>query len=393
MFPGQSASPLNAAVNATANAVVNVASGALNAVTTTTSDVLNNVGQATASAANAVAQNMPLFNSILPLSNNAAKPTNNSAKPTNNSAKPANNSGKPANNSFFGNSTNTNAPKNNSYANNNNYKNNSAAVAQNNSFMKNSGYSAWYTPVIVLVTFIGVALGIILLYKDEVTQGYEYMVANIKMLFNLQTNPNVISAVKPVLPEIQVTMPAAPPQDQTPKQRLLPQTSKKTMVEKILPSSTNEVFNVAQNKFTYYDAEPLCKALGAELATYEQVKDAWSQGADWCNYGWVKGQMAVFPTQKETYDKLQAGPKDQHNVCGTVGINGGYFENPEFKYGVNCYGQKPSQSAHDQDMLMSEGKAPPTPKTFEVDAKIAEYKDEADSLYVKPFSDVKWSDA
>jgi len=386
MFPGQSASPLNAAVNATANAVVNVASGALNAVTTTTSDVLNNVGQATASAANAVAQNMPLFNSILPLSNNAAKPANNSAKPANNSAKATNNS-------FFGNSTNTNtnAPKNNSYA-NNNYKNNSAAAAQNNSFMKNSGYSAWYTPVIVLVTFIGVALGIILLYKDEVTQGYEYMVANIKMLFNLQTNPNVISAVKPVLPEIQVTMPAAPPQDQTPKQRLLPQTSKKTMVEKILPSSTNEVFNVAQNKFTYYDAEPLCKALGAELATYEQVKDAWSQGADWCNYGWVKGQMAVFPTQKETYDKLQAGPKDQHNVCGTVGINGGYFENPEFKYGVNCYGQKPSQSAHDQDMLMSEGKAPPTPKTFEVDAKIAEYKDEADSLYVKPFSDVKWSD-
>ena len=393
MFPGQSASPLNAAVNATANAVVNVASGALNAVTTTTTDVLNNVGQATASAANAVAQNMPLFNSILPLSNNAAKPANNAAKPANNAAKPANNATKPANNSFFGNNTSANMPmNNNSYTNRNNYKNNSAAV-ENNSFMKNSGYSAWYVPVIVFVTLIGVSLGFILMYQDEVTQGYEFMVANIKFFFNLQTDPDVISAVKPALPEVEVTIPAAPPQDQTPKQKLLPQITKKTMVEKILPSSTNEVFNVAQNNFTYYDAEPLCKALGAELATYEQVKDAWSEGADWCNYGWVKGQMAVFPTQKETYDKLQAGPKNQRNVCGTVGINGGYFENPEFKYGVNCYGQKPSQSAHDQEMLMSEGKAPPTPDTFEVDAKIAEYKDQADSLYIKPFSDVKWSDS
>ena len=391
MFPAQSATPLNAAVNATANAVVNAASGALNAVATTTTDVLNNVGQATASAANAVAQNMPLFNSILPLSSNAPKPANNAPKPANNASKPANNAPKGANNSFFGNTVNSFSANTGANAGKNANKN--LPPLQNNSFMKNSGYSAWYTPVIVLVTLVGVALGIILFYKDEVTQGYEYMVANIKVLFDLQVNPSVISAVKPELAELEVTIPAVLPQDQTPKQRALPSITKKSMVEKILPSSTDEVFNVAQNKFTYYDAEPLCKALGAELATYEQVKDAWSQGADWCNYGWVKGQMAVFPTQTETYDKLQAGPKDQRNACGTVGINGGYFENPEFRYGVNCYGQKPNQSAHDEEMLMSEGKAPPTPQTFEVDAKVAEYKDSADSLYIKPFSDVKWSDS
>jgi len=391
MFPAQSATPLNTAVNATANAVVNAASGALNAVATTTTDMLNNVGQATASAANAVAQNMPLFNSILPLSSNAPKAANNAPKAANNAPKPANNAPKPANNSFFGNSANSFSMSASPNAGKNASKN--ALPIQNNTFMKNSGYSAWYTPVIVLVTLVGVALGIILFYKDEVTQGYEYMVANIKLLLDMQTNPSVIAAVKPELPELEVTVPAVLPQDQTPKQRSLPTISKKSMVEKILPSSTDEVFNVAQNKFTYYDAEPLCKALGAELATYEQVKDAWSQGADWCNYGWVKGQMAVFPTQVETYDKLQAGPKDQRNACGTVGINGGYFENPEFRYGVNCYGQKPNQSAHDEEMLMSEGKAPPTPHTFEVDAKVAEYKDTADSLYIKPFSDVKWSDS
>jgi hypothetical protein len=150
------------------------------------------------------------------------------------------------------------------------------------------------------------------------------------------------------------------------------------------------VFNVSQNKFTYYDAEPLCNALGAELATYEQVKKAWNNGADWCNYGWVKGQMAVYPTQKQTYDKLQMGPADQRGACGTVGINGGYFDNPEFKYGVNCYGNKPSQSSHDEAMLMSQGKAPKTPATLKVDALRAEYINQADSMFVRPFNDSAW---
>lgn len=96
----------------------------------------------------------------------------------------------------------------------------------------------------------------------------------------------------------------------------------KTMVEKVLPGH-KEVFNISKNAYTYYDAEPLCKALGAELATYEQVKNAFEGGADWCNYGWTKGQMAVYPTQKETWEHIQEGPEDQRNACGRPGVNGG----------------------------------------------------------------------
>jgi hypothetical protein len=48
-----------------------------------------------------------------------------------------------------------------------------------------------------------------------------------------------------------------------------------------------QVFNVSRNLYTYAEAEPLCKAFGAELATYEQVKDAYNSGADWCNSGWA----------------------------------------------------------------------------------------------------------
>jgi hypothetical protein len=74
----------------------------------------------------------------------------------------------------------------------------------------------------------------------------------------------------------------------------------KSAVERILPGR-KEVFNVSQNKYSYYDAQALCKSLGAELATYDQVKEAYDQGADWCNYGWVDGQMAVYPTQEKSW--------------------------------------------------------------------------------------------
>jgi hypothetical protein len=161
-------------------------------------------------------------------------------------------------------------------------------------------------------------------------------------------------------------------------------------VEKILPNvGSPEVFNISKNTFTYYDAEPLCRALGAELATYDQVKQAWEKGADWCNYGWVKGQTAVYPTQKETWDRIQAGPEEQRNACGVPGLNGGYFDNPELRFGVNCYGPKPNQSQHDE-AEMNKG-APLSPGALEVQKKVAKFRTEAASIGIMPFNDNKWS--
>ena len=106
------------------------------------------------------------------------------------------------------------------------------------------------------------------------------------------------------------------------------------VINKLIPGR-KQVFNVSANKYTYSDAEPLCKALGAQLATYDQVKQAWDEGADWCNYGWVKGQAAVYPTQKSTFDELQGGSTDDERLaCGQPGVNGGFFDNPELRFGV-----------------------------------------------------------
>jgi len=150
-----------------------------------------------------------------------------------------------------------------------------------------------------------------------------------------------------------------------------------------------EVFNVSQNKYKFSDAEPLCKAFGAELATYDQVKESWQKGADWCNYGWVKGQSAVYPTQQATYDKLQAGPEDQRNACGVPGVNGGYFDNPDMRFGVNCYGTKPSENEVDDRAHMSQPNL--TPGALEYDHKVADYKAHQTEIPINPFATGVWS--
>ena len=87
-----------------------------------------------------------------------------------------------------------------------------------------------------------------------------------------------------------------------------------------------QVFNVSDNVFNYDEAKSVCEAYGGDLASLDQMVDAYKNGADWCNYGWSEGQLALFPTQKDTFEKLEKNPETR-GQCGLPGINGGYFEN------------------------------------------------------------------
>ena len=49
----------------------------------------------------------------------------------------------------------------------------------------------------------------------------------------------------------------------------------------------------------------MCNAHDGELASYEQIEKAYNDGAEWCSYGWSKDVMALYPTQKSTYNKLK----------------------------------------------------------------------------------------
>ena len=165
-----------------------------------------------------------------------------------------------------------------------------------------------------------------------------------------------------------------------------PPAATESVINKVI-NARKTVFNVATNKYTYADAEPLCKALGAELATYDQVKKAWDDGADWCNYGWVKGQTAVYPTQQKTFDKLQtAASDDERMACGLPGINGGYMDNPELRFGVNCYGDRPAEKDADIRNQMMKGDVPLTNEVLEQRKKELRYRTEANEIPLNPYN-------
>lgn len=106
------------------------------------------------------------------------------------------------------------------------------------------------------------------------------------------------------------------------------------------PAPNKQVFNVANNKYTYSEAQAVCNAYDADLATYDQIEQSYLNGGEWCNYGWSADQMAFFPTQKSTWNNLQQDPS-MKNACGRPGINGGFMGNPNIRFGANCYGVKP----------------------------------------------------
>jgi hypothetical protein len=160
------------------------------------------------------------------------------------------------------------------------------------------------------------------------------------------------------------------------------------------PIQMDEVFNISNNLYTYDDAQSVCSAYGSKLATYDQIEDAYNNGADWCNYGWSDGQMAFFPTQKSTWQKLQK-TTDHKNDCGRPGVNGGYFANPYIKFGVNCYGKKPLPSNDDLDRMNVQKNYvyPKNAKDVELDKKVQFWKDNADKLLkVNSHNKEKWSE-
>ena len=153
---------------------------------------------------------------------------------------------------------------------------------------------------------------------------------------------------------------------------------------------SGEVFNVAGNDYTYEEAKALCKAYGAKIATYSQIEDAYKSGAEWCNYGWSADQLALFPTQKSTWHKLQKIKGHKHD-CGRPGINGGYIDNPNVKFGVNCYGNKPEITPEEQRLMNNSTPYPLTKEEKQINKMVEKYKKNLDDILVSPFNYKNWN--
>ena len=150
---------------------------------------------------------------------------------------------------------------------------------------------------------------------------------------------------------------------------------------------TKEVFYIAGNNYTYNEAPALCAAYEAELASYDNVLEAYNKGAEWCGYGWTAGGMALYPTQKATWDKLQ-GEVDisKRTSCGRVGINGGYFD-PNTRIGDNCYGTKPGDTG-----IFKYPVPLPTTNPEQFNKMVNSFKSMIDKFVVLPFNRNSWSE-
>jgi hypothetical protein len=155
------------------------------------------------------------------------------------------------------------------------------------------------------------------------------------------------------------------------------------------PLVGSEVFHIDAAEvdgkgFTYEESQAVCAAFDSELATLEQVVAAYNGGAEWCSYGWTGGGMALYPTQKATWDILQNElDLERRTRCGRPGVNGGYMD-PLLRLGVNCYGFKPKG-----DFKPPAPVPGGDPTAFK--EMVTRFKDMMNKLSLAPFSRLRWS--
>ena len=132
----------------------------------------------------------------------------------------------------------------------------------------------------------------------------------------------------------------------------------------------SEVFHIPGNHYVYHD----------------EVEESYKKGGEWCSYGWSEGQMALFPTQKDTWNNLQS--KEGHeNDCGRPGINGGFIDNPAVRFGANCYGVKPRMTETEKELMEEEQNR----EEKIIDERADFYKDKLSNVLVSPFNSDKWN--
>jgi len=149
---------------------------------------------------------------------------------------------------------------------------------------------------------------------------------------------------------------------------------------------TNEVFHLRKNIFNYNEAKEACGLLNSRLATYDEIENAYSNGANWCSYGWSDDQMVLFPSQKEFINQLKQFPGHERD-CGRVGVNGGYVQNKYAKFGVNCYGKKPYATEKDKEYMTKYKLSGSVPDDLLKKLRKEKEKD----FLVTPFNKEKWS--
>ena len=62
------------------------------------------------------------------------------------------------------------------------------------------------------------------------------------------------------------------------------------------------------------------------------------------------GIEEIVVTAQKREENLQDVPGHKHD-CGRPGINGGYIDNKNVRFGVNCYGYKPKMTQEEKNYM------------------------------------------
>ena len=164
------------------------------------------------------------------------------------------------------------------------------------------------------------------------------------------------------------------------------------VITPVVNIDVDEVYNIANNSFTYQDAQAVCTSLDGRLATYDEIENSYEKGGEWCNYGWSDSQMILFPTQKSTWNELQKSSTNKNN-CGRPGVNGGHLEDSSKKFGINCYGKKPNAKVLDKIKNDTNVKAIKSKEDIILDAKIKYWRENGEKmLTVNSFNSKQWNE-
>lgn len=253
-------------------------------------------------------------------------------------------------------------------------------------------------PVFILIIFV-VILTYVLLFSSLGSSGTEMSSStdngNGKMLgiilasvflvllvvngFNYLLNIDIITTIRNIFtnkPEIDIDVQTDQPPG--PEPAPIPE----------LPGE--EVYHIPGNHYTYDDSKALCAAYGGELADIRQLQDSYEKGGEWCSYGWSKDQMALFPTQYEHWKRLQS-IEGHENDCGRPGVNGGYIDNPNVRFGVNCYGHRPKITALEAEIMEDTPDYPITRADQKFNKRVEYWKKKLEDILVSPFNPKHWS--
>ena len=256
-------------------------------------------------------------------------------------------------NNNHNNHNNHNNNNNNNHNNNHNNHNNNNNNYNNNKSIKHNDSSSSSHP---LLNIFFMLFTIVMIYLIAKLSYYIYLrdckkIPVFQYLFSFELSPCIKEQEKP----------------------------NNTLSQGIIPRE-KEVFHISNQVYTYEEAICKCKSYGVELATKQQMIDAYNKGANWCSYGWSHGSMAFYPVQPKYF----FNNPNSRRKCRQPGLNGGIM-NKELKLGINCYGVKPKGS------VPFKPQKPSKPKDFCEIKGVKQLTSVNSSDNIRPFNHKEWS--